>query len=254
MDINVEILVQLDDALEGTALLLHCRIGNVETFGNLEVVFARKSILESLELLDDFGLLDYRILEVLHLEVFVFLEKLHRAVEQIGLVGFRHLKLLRHFLGDKVLVHRHHIVGVVVLVLTLLYVQEVVGPVVRLGAVGIVDDLDHKAVFALVVEHYAALVHLSRVDATVTLDAEVFAVALDLEECVLVFGLEQPHGINNLAIDLAVAEEHHIKFARLDVGMRTFFVQMLGKVYRLLEKLRTVIKNLGYIVANLVVR
>ena len=46
VNINMEVLIQLDYALEGTAMLLYRRIGNIKAVGNLEIIFARKSVLK----------------------------------------------------------------------------------------------------------------------------------------------------------------------------------------------------------------
>lgn len=254
VDDDLDFAVEADDALVGALLSAEGVVGDVEAVVDHHVVLLLEAPFVLAEALDDFGLFDDLVGELLHLEGVVLFEELQRAVQQVDLVGLGDLELLGQRLGDEILGQGHRVLRVRVAVLALAYVEEVVHPVLRLdAAVGVIDHGHHVAVLALLVEDEAALVELLDVDALLAFEVEVAALVQHPQERVLVLRLEQPDGVHGVAIHDAVAEIDRVELAALDFWVGALLVEVFGEVHRLLvERFRTV-KDLGNSTINHVV-
>ena len=266
VDVDVEVLVQLDDALEGACLLLDGALADVELVGQLHVVLALIGLAVLLETVDDIGLFQHVAGEVVHIEILVLLEKLDAPAQHIGLVGLGDLELLGQLVGDELLVGLHHLVCLVVFVLPLAYLQESVAPVGGVyTAVGGIDRAHNIALVRLEIEDQRAFVQLVDVDALMHLQTVfggggivallprplLFAVH-HLQEGLLVFRLEESHRLRGFAVELATGEIDDKEVAPFDVGMQALLVEPAGDVLRLEEKAIGVVEDVGYVAVDLV--
>ena len=245
VDDDLDFAVEADDAFVGTLLPFEGMVGNGERVVDGDVVLRLVVALEVVEALDNLRLFDDLVGELFHIEGVLLLEELQRPVQQVDLVGLGDLELFRQRLGDEVLGHRHHVLGVRILVLPLPHMQEIVNPVLCLySAVGVIDHRHHIAVLALAVEDQAALVELLDVDALLALEVEVNALVQHLQERVLVLRLEQPDGVHRLVVHDAVAEIDRIELSALDFGVGALVVEVFGEVDGLLEQCLGVVEDL----------
>ena len=244
VDDDLDLAVEADDALVGALLAAEGVVGDVEAVVDHHVVLLLEAPFVLAEALDDFGLFDDLVGELLHLEGVVLLEELQGAIQQVDLVGLGDFELLGQRLGDEVLGHGHRVLRVRVAVLALAHVEEVVHPVLRLDAsVGVIDHGHHIAVLALLVEDEAALVELLDVDALLAFEVEVPALVQHPQERVLVLRLEQTDGVHGVAIHDAVAEIDGVELAALDFRVGALVVEMTSKVLRLVHKTIYIVKN-----------
>ena len=259
MDVDVEILVQFDDALVGAGLFFDGALADVVAVGQRYLVFFLVLLAVLAETVYHFRLGNHLLGEGLQVEIVVLLEVVAAAVEHVGLVGLADtLELLGQLVGDKLFVCLHLGVGVVVLILALAYVQEVVFPIEGIGAaVGGIDHAHDIAFVVLAVENQCAFVQLVGVDAVlhlqavlrlragvVSLRAPPFFVVQNLEERLFVFGLEKSDGIHLFTIEHALGEIDHKEFATLDIGVGGGVVEVARQPARLFHQAIGLCKNL----------
>ena len=156
----------------------------------MKVVLFLIVLAEGVEGLDYFRLCNHLISKLFHVELVFLLEELHRLVQKVCLVSFRHLEFFRKLPCDEALGHGQHILGLEILVLPLSYMEEIVDPVPCLGLVGVVDYRHDQTVSSIYVIDDASLVQTVDVYTLSAYDFKVSILLVDIEICVSIFSFE----------------------------------------------------------------
>ncbi len=103
MNINVEILIQFNYALESTCLLFYGRFGYCKAIGDFQIPILLVILFVFIKAIYDFGLRKNLVGKLLHIERVFLLEELYRPIQQIRLICFLHIELLRQLFRYKIL-------------------------------------------------------------------------------------------------------------------------------------------------------
>ena len=182
------------------------------------------ALAEALEGPDHALFLEHLLCEGLAVELRVVLEVLHRAVQQVDLVGLGDLVVLWQLLGDERPGELQHIAGAVHMVVLRAVVDEGLLPVVGVGVV--IDHEQGEGPFGE--EHQHGLVGLVVPQPAFQLHADGAAVHLALDEHLLVVELVDAHRVVERPAQFHRAEAGHEEVAALDVVVLRRVDEVLG--------------------------